>query len=133
RLIHSCNCAACAEGEAKAAAPTEYNLSAALAGNEDANPYVLPGDLVIVPEAELVWVVGNVVSQKSLVYREGVRLTQAIAMVGGVVKHSDLVQIRIYRNPSTPPTPNSPIFNLKALLDNRSEDPVLQPNDIIEI
>jgi len=133
KVIHSCECSPCAEAEVRTATATEYNLSATLAGREDANPLLSAGDLIIVVEAELVWVVGNVVSQKSLVYREGVRLTQAIAMVGGVVKHSDLVRIRIYRNPSTPPTPNSPIFNLKALLDNRSEDPVLQPNDIIEI
>jgi short-subunit dehydrogenase len=94
---------------------------------------VAPGELIIVPEAELVWVVGNVVSQKSLVYREGVRLTQAIAMVGGVAKHSDLVRIRIYPNSSSRPIANPGIFTLKAVLDNRSEDPVLQPSDIVEI
>jgi hypothetical protein len=61
-----------------------------------------------------------------------VRLTQAIAMVGGIVKHSDLVRIQIYRDPARP-RPNLPIFTLKTVLDNRSEDPVLQAGDIIEI
>jgi protein involved in polysaccharide export with SLBB domain len=132
RVLHSCRCSPCAEGELKASVINEYNLSAALQGTEDANPFVTPGEIIIVPEAELVWVVGNVVSQKSLVYREGVRLTQAIAMVGGIAKHSDLIRIQIYRDPARA-RPNLPIFTFKTVLDNRSEDPVLQPSDIIEI
>lgn len=133
RVLHSCRCSPCREDELRAPAGKEYNLSAALQGREEANPFVEPGEVIIVLEGELVWVVGNVGSPKSLVYREGVRLTQAIAMVGGVAKKSDLVRIRIYRDPSTRPRPDPPVLTLKAILDNRSEDPLLQPSDIVEI
>jgi SLBB domain len=132
-VVHSCQCSPCAEGEVKTATPTEYSLSGTLQGREDANPFVSPGEIIIVPEAESVWVIGNVVSQKSFIYREGVSLTQAIAMVGGVGKNSDLVRIRIYRIASNGLRPDPLIFTLKAVLGNRGEDPVLQPSDIIEI
>jgi SLBB domain len=133
RVVHTCNCLPCTQGEMTPPPSDEYNLPAALEGKEDANPYVMPGDIVIVSQVELVFVIGNVPSQKSLIYREGVTLTRAIAMVGGVSKSSDLVGIRIYRNSATRPRPNPLTFNLKAVLDSRSEDPVLQPSDIIEI
>lgn len=133
RVIHFCNCSPCAESEVKAPAENEYNLSVALAGKEEANPYVVSGDLVVVPEAELVFVIGNGSSQKSVVYREGVTLTQAIGAVGNVAGNSELVRVRLHRNPANGPGPLPLIFTLKAVLDKRNEDPVLQPRDIIEI
>lgn len=133
QVIHFCNCLPCPEGEVKAPASSEFNLSAVLEGKKDANPDVMAGDIVIVPEAELIFVVGNVLSQKSLVFREGVTLTQAIATAGGVAKHSELVRIRIHRNPANGLRSTLLNFSLKAVLDNRSQDPMLQPQDIIEI
>ena len=131
RVIHFCKCSPCNEGVAKVS--NEYNLADVLRGNADANPYIAAGDLVTVPEAELIFVVGNVLSQKSFVFREGVTLTRAIAMVGGVARSSDAVRIRIYRDPSTRTRSNPLTFTLKAILSNRTEDPVLQPRDIIEV
>lgn len=133
RVIHFCKCAPCSEGAAKAPAANEYNLADVLRGNADANPYIAAGDLVTVPEAELIFMVGNVLSQKRLVFREGVTLTRAIAMVGGAASYGDLVRVRIHRSPAAGPRPKPLIFTLKAVRDNRNEDPVLQPQDILEI
>ncbi len=131
RVTHFCQCSHCAEGEVRMAAGTEYNLSAALAGKEDANPYVGAGDVIIVAEAELIFVIGDGLS-KTLVYREGVTLTQGIAPLDGA-RYSDLTRVRIHRNSAASPRPTPIIFTLKAVLDKRTEDPVLQPRDIIEI
>lgn len=133
RVVHSCQCSPCAEGEVRSATGNEYNLSAVLKGREEANPFVGAGDSIIVPEAELVFVIGNVLSSKSLVYREGMTLTMAIAIAGGVARSGDQVRIRIHRNRADGSRPTPVILNLKAVLRSRSEDPVLEPRDIIEI
>jgi protein involved in polysaccharide export with SLBB domain len=132
KVIRFCQCSPCVEGEVRSTSITEYDLSAALAGREAANPFVEAGDRIIVPETEVIFVIGNGFS-KSLVYREGVTLTQAIAPVGGAARYSDLVRVRIHRNSAADSRPKPFIFSLKAVLDNQSEDPVLEPRDIIEI
>jgi hypothetical protein len=131
-VIHSCQCSPCAEGEVRTATTTEYNLSATLAGREDANPLLSAGDLIIVPETEMIFVVGSGFS-KSVVYREGVTLSQVIAPLGRAVRNSDLARVRIQRNPVAGPQPKPFILSLKAVLDRQSEDPVLEPRDIVEI
>jgi hypothetical protein len=132
RVVHSCQCSPCAENEVRTATTTEYNLSATLAGREDANPLVSAGDLIIVAETEMIFVVGIGLSKK-LVYREGVTLSQVIGAFAGAAQYSDPVRVRIHRNPAAGPRPKPLIFSLKAVLENRSEDPVLEPRDIIEI
>ena len=131
KVVHSCQCSACAEGEVRATT-TEYNLSATLAGREDANPLLSAGDLIIVRETEMIFLVGNGFST-SVVYREGVTLSQVITPVGGAVRYIDLVRVRIQRNPVAGPRPKPFTLSLKAVLDHQSADPVLEPRDIIEI
>ncbi|MGZ8845761.1 MAG: SLBB domain-containing protein [Pyrinomonadaceae bacterium] len=133
RVIHSCKCSPCNEGVSKTPDSNEYYLADVLRGEAHANPEVAAGALIIVPEAEMVFVIGNGIRSKSLVYREGMTLTRAIAMVGGVAQNSDLVNIRIYRDSSSRARSNPLIFTLRAVLRNRNEDPVLQPQDILEI
>lgn len=133
RVIHSCKCSPCNEGVSKAPESNEYYLADVLRGGAHANPEVVAGDLIIVPEAEMVFVIGNGIRSKSLVYREGMTLTRAIAMAGGLAQNSDLVKVRIYRDSSTRARSNLLVFTLKAVLRNRNEDPVLQPQDILEI
>jgi|GEM_PF-2753935 len=131
-VIHTCSCLPCADGEAKPFVKTEYNLSAAIEGKEHANPDVVPGDIVIVPETESVFVIAHG-SSASLAYREGVTLTQAIAPVVRAARLSDQMRVRIQRDPLAGPRPEPFILSLKAVLDHQSEDPVLEPRDIIEI
>src|SRR5262245_51056315 len=58
-------------------------LNDTLRGEESANPYVEPGDIVTIPEAEQVYVVGNVYSPKSLPLKDPITVSRAIAMAGG--------------------------------------------------
>ena len=132
RVVHSCQCSPCAEGEVRTATTTEYDLSATLAGREDANPLLSAGDLILVPETELIFVIAYG-SSTSLAYREGVTLTQAIAPVVRAPRVSDQMRVRIKRDPLAGPRPAPFILSLKSVLDHQREDPVLEPRDIIEI
>ena len=132
-VLHICSCYRCSESEAKDQKGMEYDLSATLQGRESANPYVQVGDLVIVPEAEFVSVIGNALRQQTFVYREGVTLTRAIALAGGVVKSSDLVRVKIRRPPYAGQSSDTKVVNLKAILQGSIEDPILRPYDILEV
>jgi len=110
----------------------EYNLADVLRGRENANPYLAPGDIVSVPEADAVFVIGNVIRGRSIVLNGGMTVTRAIAMAGGTVRSSELVIVRIIRNSSG--TRQDPIIiRLKAVLDGRAENVLLQPWDVVEV
>src|SRR5256714_14511088 len=63
-------------------------LNDTLRGDEAANPYVEAGDIVTIPEAEQVYVIGNVYSPKSLPLKESLTISRAIAMAGWALRGS---------------------------------------------
>lgn len=133
RIVHPCNCSPCDNPESKLNEVNFYDLVEVLRGRENGNPYVVPGDIVIVPEADAIFVMGNVITQRSIPFSEGMTVTRAIAMVGGVRKRSDLVVTRIHRS-SSGATPQDPIIvNLKSILKRGTEEVLLQPWDTVEI
>lgn len=107
-------------------------LNDTLRGEEKANPYVQSGDIVTIPEAEQVYVVGNVYSPKSLPLKEPISVSRAIAMAGGPLRDSKTDRIHIVRQ--QPGGEKSEIYvNLTAIARKRAEDVMLQPNDIVEV
>jgi protein involved in polysaccharide export with SLBB domain len=130
RIVHPCNCSPCIKPEPKANEVNDYTLVDVLRGGKNGNPYVVPGDIVMVPEADSVFVLGNVTKLRSIRFSEGMTVTRAIAMAGVVVKSSALVVIRIHRT-STGASPI--IVNLRAVIRDRTEDVVLQPSDVVEV
>jgi len=133
RIVHPCNCSPCDNPESKANDVNDYSLVDVLRGGENGNPYVAPGDIVMVPEADSVFVLGNVTKLRSIRFSEGMTVTRAIAMAGVVVKSSALVVIRIHRTSAGASRPNPIIVNLRAVIRDRTEDVVLQPNDVVEV
>jgi hypothetical protein len=111
----------------------EYNLVDVLRGRENGNPYVVPGDFVMVPEADAIFVMGNVITQRSIRFSEGMTVTRAIAMAGGVRKSSALVTVRIHHNSYNAPRSNPIMINLRAIKDGRAETLLLQPWDTVEV
>lgn len=108
-----------------------YDLAATLKGEESANPYILPGDVVTVPEAEQVFVVGNVLRPGPLTVREAITVTQAIARVGGALSDTKSDRVRIVRQGSEG---RSEIYvDLKKINKREAEDLALQANDIVEV
>jgi polysaccharide biosynthesis/export protein len=107
-------------------------LNDTLRGEEKANPYVQSGDIVTIPEAEQVYVVGNVYSPKSLPLKEPISVSRAIAMAGGPLRDSKTDRIHIVRQ--QPGGEKSELYvDLTAIARKRAEDVMLQPNDIVEV
>jgi len=107
-------------------------LNDTLRGEAKANPYVESGDIVTIPEAEQIYVIGNVYSPKSLPLKEPITVSRAIAMAGGPLRDSRTDRIHIVRQ--QPGGEKSEIYvNLTAIARKRAEDIILQPNDIVEV
>jgi protein involved in polysaccharide export with SLBB domain len=129
RVIRSCKCTPCAAAQSRTS-DIEYDLATALRGQDSANPHLVAGDVVIIPETEIVSVIGNVMTQRSLTFRKGMTLTRAIAIVG-IARNSDLVRVKIH-HPSSHPYQMG-IVTLKTITDGDLEDPQLRPGDILEV
>jgi len=112
---------------------SNYKLSDTIAGKPEANPYLQANDIVTVPEAEQVYVVGNVMSPRAISLSEPITLTQAIAMAGGVAKDSKKDKIRIVRQEANSQTKREIMVDLVAIEKKRAEDIALLPNDVVHV
>jgi len=103
------------------------------AGLPDANPYIRPGDYVLVTEAEPVYITGAVNSPGGLYLRDQLMLSRALAMVGGARKEAKLNDVRIYRQ--VPGSSNQEVIHVDvaAIKKNQKPDFLLQPYDVIEV
>jgi polysaccharide biosynthesis/export protein len=112
---------------------SSYKLSETLQGNPAANPYLEPGDIVTLPEADQAYVVGNVISPLTIPLNEPISLSRAIAMAGGVKQDTKKDKIRVLRQEPGSTTKKEIIVNLSAIEKKRAEDIALMPNDIVEV
>lgn len=111
---------------------SEYKISDLLAGKEEANPFIRPGDVITVLEAEPIYITGSVTSPQGLYLRDQLTLSRALAMVGGLRKEAKANDIRIYRQkPGAPQEILNADFN--AIRKNPKLDVLLQPYDVIEV
>src|SRR5205823_4611563 len=88
-VVHSMTTRHCDEDNDKDGLATgfaSYRLSETLLGIEKANPYLENGDIVTLPEADQVYVVGDVLGPRSIPLKEPITLSRAIAMAGGLGK-----------------------------------------------
>ena len=60
-----------------------YRIADLRMGKEEADPYIRPGDVVIVSEGEPVYVTGAVIAPQGIYMRDKLTLGRAVAMVGG--------------------------------------------------
>ena len=128
-------------GEEAEAAPIEgtkiplqiVKISDLRAGKAEANPFIRPGDYVLVTEAEPVYITGAVNSPGGIYLREKLTLSLALAMVGGTRKEAKLNEVRIYRQ--VPGSTNQELLSvdLAAIRKKQQPDFVLQPYDVIEV
>jgi polysaccharide biosynthesis/export protein len=110
-----------------------YKLKDTLEGTEQANPFVQPGDVINVPEADQIYVIGNVVKPSILPLKEPITVSRAIAMSGGTMPDTKSDQIRIVRQVPGSLTKTELLVSLPAINKRQAEDIVLQPNDIVEV
>src|SRR5258706_10403392 len=108
-------------------------LNDTLRGEVNANPYVQSGDIITIPEAAQIYVIGNVYSPKTLPLKEPITVSRAIAMAGGPLRDSRTDRIHIVRQASAPGGQTEFYVNLKLIVRKQAEDVMLQPNDIVEV
>jgi len=136
-IIHSGTAFQCSKtGLTREDAPngiSSYKLSETLLGGEKANPYLDNGDIVTLPEADQVYVVGNVLQPRSILLKDPITLTSAIAMSGGLGKDTKTEKIRIVRQEPGSTTKKEIYVDLAAIEKKRAEDIPLQANDIVDV
>ena len=98
------------------------------------NPVIRPGDHILVTEAEPVYITGSVVSPGSIMMRNQLTLSRALAMVGGTRKDAKLDEIRIYRRkPGSPAEQEILKVNFEAIKKSKQLDVFLEPYDVIDV
>jgi len=133
-IVHSTAASPCKQtDETDTAAFTSYKLSDVLAGDPKSNPYLEAGDIVTLPEADQVYVVGNVFMPLTISLKEPITLTRAIAMAGGLKQDTSKDKIRVLRQEPGTSIRKEIIVDLYAIEKKRSEDLALAPNDIIDV
>jgi polysaccharide export outer membrane protein len=134
-IVHSTATSPCKQpNEADVASLfSTYKLSDVLRGDPAANPYLEAGDIVTLPEADQVYVVGNVFMPLTISLREPVTLTRAIAMAGGLKQDTKKDKIRVLRQEPGSATRTEITVDLSAIEKKRSEDLALLPNDIVDV
>lgn len=136
-IIHSAPALACqnpnAGSEDAAKAFVSYKLSETLLGDPRANPYIEPGDTIYLPDADQVYVVGNVGTPLTIPLREPITLTRAVAMAGGVKQDTKKDRIRIVRQEPGSATKREIFVDLSAIEKKRAEDVTLLANDIVDV
>ena len=134
-IVHSTAASPCKESDENDAATafSSYKLSDVLQGDPKSNPYLEPGDIVTVPEADQVYIVGNVFMPLTIPLREPITLTRAIAMAGGLKQDTRKDKIRILRQEPGTTVRKEITVDLSAIEKKSSEDLALAPNDIIDV
>lgn len=111
-----------------------FKLEDTLRADERANPYLLPGDVITLPEAKEAYVVGNVLRPGPIPLRDDhLTVSRAIAMVGGFMPDSKRERVRIIRQETNGAASREIFVDMKAIDKRQAEDVALLPNDIIDV
>ena len=134
-IVHSSSSLPCKERDENDSASvfSSYKLSDVLQGDPKSNPYLEAGDIVTVPDADQVYVVGNVFMPLTISLREPITLTRAIAMAGGLKQDTRKDKIRVLRQEPGTSVRKEFTVDLYAIEKKSSEDLALLPNDIIDV
>ena len=136
-IVHSGSALQCGQSDSGkeeiAAAFSSYKLSDTFRGDEKANPYLENGDIVYLPPADQVYVVGNVYTPLTIPLKEPITVSRAIAMAGGIKQDTKKERVRVVRQEPGSPTKQEIYVDLSAIEKKRAEDIALRPNDIIDV
>ena len=135
-IIHSDSAFQCKKDDSSETIETglsTFRLSDTLRGDDKSNPYLENGDIVTLPPADQIYVVGNVLQPRTILLREPITLTRAIAMSGGLAKDTKKDKIRVVRQEPGNTTKKEIYVDLSAIEKKQAEDIALQPNDIVDV
>jgi polysaccharide export outer membrane protein len=137
QLARATNFNPCLPPSADATASIEFalfELKDTLAGEEKANPYLQPGDVITLPEAKEAYVVGNVLRPGPILLKNSsITLTQAIAMAGGTMPDTKKDKVHLIRRDPDGQIKQDILVDLNAIDKRQATDIALLPNDIINV
>lgn len=110
-----------------------FDLKDTLHGDDKSNPYVQPGDVISLPDAEQAFVVGNVLRPLTIPLKEPVTVSRAVAMAGGTLPDTKSGKVRIIRQTPGRSTKGEIIVDLEAIDKRQAEDVGLQAGDIVDV
>jgi polysaccharide export outer membrane protein len=102
------------------------------ANNPDENILIKPFDVISVPRAEMVYVLGEVNKPGGFVLqeRESLSVLQAVSLAQGLTPAANKTAKILRQVPGSPEKKEIPT-NMKSILAGKSPDVPLQPNDIL--
>lgn len=110
-----------------------YRLVDLMNGLDKANPYVRPGDIITLPEADQAFIIGSVVRPGPILLREPTTVSRAIYMSGGVMPQSSQSKVRVVRQEVGSTAKRQLFIDLKAIDKGAAEDILLQAGDIVDV
>ena len=112
----------------------EVSLEAVMeARNPEENVLIMPNDVISVPRAEMIYVIGGVQRAGGFVLheKESITVLQALALAGGLTRTAAKKNAKILRPTQDDRERVEIIINLKDIMAGRSEDVVLERDDIL--
>ena len=112
------------------------NQTVSLSDDQAMSTLVLPGDVIRISggnsaPTRFVYVGGDVISRGEKEFREGMTLTQAILSAGGVARGSK-TSVKVARRNSNGFLMSNE-YNLQSIQEGKSQDPLLEAGDRIEV
>jgi len=102
-------------------------------GNESGDPFIRPGDVIIVTEGEPVYITGAVLAPQPIFMKDQLTLGRAIAMAGGPQRLANTGEVHVYRKKDGLIGQEDLKYNYDAIRKGREKDVLLQPYDIIDV
>src|SRR5438445_46110 len=110
-----------------------YPINGVKSGEGKGDPFIRPGDIVIVTEGEPIFVTGAVVSPHEIVMKDQLTLGRAIAMAGGAQRLAKTSEVHIYRQRDGKIGSEDLKYNYDAIKKGQQQDVLLQAYDIIDV
>jgi polysaccharide export outer membrane protein len=98
------------------------------------NRVLQDGDFINVPESGVIYVTGNVNKPGAFPLKETIKLSQAIAMAGGLAQDSKKKEIHLVRSSGPDQTETSEVVvNLFDIEKDAAKDIILKPYDVVMV
>ena len=110
-----------------------YQISDVKKGLGKEDPFIRPGDIVIVTEGEPIYITGAVVAPQPIVMKDGMTLARALAMAGGPIRQAKTGEIHVYRQKEGKIGSEDLKFDYDAIRKGKQQDVLLQAYDIIDV
>ncbi|HMS42622.1 MAG TPA: polysaccharide biosynthesis/export family protein [Pyrinomonadaceae bacterium] len=109
-----------------------YSLASINQAQNESNPVIYPGDIIVVMKAPPVYVIGEVnVIKEILITGNGLTLTEALAQAGGFNREAQKKDITVQRMKPNTREPAYISVNYELIKKGKEKDFILEPNDIV--